>query len=204
MIADGRFGIQRVAQDSLQRLAEFSGDASFITVRRGSYALCLYREEGCGPGRAESLQPGVRNVLGVGASGLALLAALGNAEVDRTLARNARVLATRYPHLTPAVLRGYVAETQARGYALNRGMVNPHTWGIAVVVHDLDGEPNAALSIGTVAERLGPERHEQLAERLFAEAAGLEVRLHELNMRLRGGVGGPLGSDLALVPPEAS
>ena len=67
---------------SLIALAAESGDSSFVSLRRGSYSVCLQREEGDFPIRTHVLQAGARHPLGVGAGAMAILAALTEAEAE--------------------------------------------------------------------------------------------------------------------------
>src|SRR5215510_10050359 len=92
-LASRRFGLLQLAMDSLQRLSKATEDTSFLSVRRGTFAICLYREEGSYPIRTHALQAGFQHPLGAGAGSLAILAALPDEEVAAILRENAKVLA---------------------------------------------------------------------------------------------------------------
>src|SRR5919112_3095237 len=122
-LASTRFGIHPISLRSLVRLSQETGDTAFLSVPRDVYSICVHREEGPYPIRIHALHAGDRHPLGVGAGGLALLAALPDEDVEEILAANADVLADKYPPFSPSALRGLVQDTRARGYALNPGML---------------------------------------------------------------------------------
>lgn len=175
--ASDRFGIHRLAHEGVRRLAQATGDAAFLQVRRDLSVVCLLREDGDYPIRSHVLAPSDRHPLGVGAGGLALLAALPDAEVEATLGANARLLAERYPVLTPALIAGLVAETRERGYAMNRGLLFPGSWGMGIAVRDADGRPSACLSLACIESRMQGDREPELARRLAEEGRLLERKL---------------------------
>lgn len=175
-LAADRFGIHRIAQDGLARLARTSGDTAFLSVRRDVMVVCLHREEGPYPIRTHVLLPGSRHPLGVGGAGLALLAALDDSEVEAALAANAE-LWPAYPMITFERLRELVAEARQRGFAVNPGLVMSDSWGIGVAVRDASGEPVAALSLAAIASRMKPPRLEELGALLIEEGHRLEDQL---------------------------
>lgn len=177
-LASTRFGIHALSLDGLARLAKESGDCAFLSVPRDAFSVCLHREEGQFPIRTHVLQAGDRHPLGVGGGGLALLAALPDTEVEQVLAANAEVLAQRYPTFPPDLLRVLVAETRARGYALNPGILVPGSWGIGVPVRDGAGRPIGALSIAAIESRLAEARQPEIAALLTREARLLEAALN--------------------------
>ncbi|EIM29921.1 IclR family transcriptional regulator [Microvirga lotononidis] len=176
-LASARFGIHSVSLRSLVRLSQETGDTAFLSVPRDVYSICVHREEGPYPIRVHALHAGDRHPLGIGAGSLALLAALSDKEVDEILAANADVLADKYPAFSPAVLRRLVADTRARGYALNPGMMLADSWAIGVAIPGSDGRPVGALSIAATETRLTDERQRELVPLLKREAAWIEARL---------------------------
>ena len=89
-------------------------DTSFVSVKRGNYAICLHREEGTYPVRTHALQAGNQHPLGIGAGSLAMLSALSDDEVERVLAANRKALETQYALLPKAQIREDVADPRAR------------------------------------------------------------------------------------------
>lgn len=176
--AERRYGLQQQALASVVRLAQVSEDAAFISVRRGTHSVCLHREEGTWPIRSHVLQAGDRYPLGVGAHGLALLAAMSPQEASAVTAANAAELAENYPNLTPDwILEHADRVRRSGGIAVNEGTVVPESWAIGIAVPDASGEPAMALSIAAISSRLGPDRQGRLAILLKEEAARLAPTL---------------------------
>ena len=125
IIAAERYGIDRHALDGVSRLAQRTGDAAFLQVRRGNFVVCLAREDGTYPIRSHVLAAGDRHPLGAGAGPLAVLAALDDDEIEAVLAANARLLETDYMTLPLPLIRTLVQETRERGYSMNRGLLFP-------------------------------------------------------------------------------
>ncbi|TDD87046.1 IclR family transcriptional regulator [Saccharopolyspora karakumensis] len=172
--AERRHGLQQQALASVVRLAQVSEDAAFISVRRGTHSVCLHREEGTWPIRSHVLQAGDRYPLGVGAHGLALLAAMSPQEASAVTAANAAELAETYPNITPDWILEQADRIRRRGgVAVNEGTVVPESWAIGIAVPDASGEPAMALSIAAISSRLGPDRQARLAILLKEEAARL-------------------------------
>lgn len=174
--AGRRHDLLEQAADCVARLARASGDSAFLLVPQGDEALCLMRQEGTYPIRTHALLAGDRNPLGVGAGGLALLAALPEPEAAATLDRLGPALAARMGEAA-AEVPGDVARARRLGHAVNPGRVVAGSWGIGVAVRWPDGRPAAALSIAAVDNRLGPARQEELAALLHDEAAVIARRL---------------------------
>jgi len=136
VLASERFGVHRLAAESLVRMAEISGDAALLSVQRGNETVCLAREEGSYPLRSHVLQAGDRHPLGVGAAGIAMLSMLSDEEINGVLATNADRLQAHYVRQAPAALWAQVIETRRNGFALNAGQVFKGSWGVAVAFHD--------------------------------------------------------------------
>ncbi|QCI66799.1 IclR family transcriptional regulator [Phreatobacter stygius] len=178
-LAAERFGIHRLGLEGATRLAQDTGDAAFIQVRRDWVVICLHREDGPYPIRSHVLAAGDRHPLGAGAGGIALLAALPDAEVEQALQANAGLLAERYPMLTRPVLDNLVGEARDKGYGFNRGLLFPGSWGIGMVVRDAQGRPDGCLSLAAIESRMQPDREAYLVQLLQTEVRRLEARLKD-------------------------
>lgn len=177
LMAAGRHGLLKIAALSLTALARDTGDAAFLSVRRGAASVCLHREDGPHPIRTYALMPGQQHPLGVGAGSLAMFAALPETEAEAVLAANADQLAVSYPRLSPETLRRLRSETQASGVALNPGLIFEDSWGLGVALRGPDGALVGALSLAAVESRMREPRRTELVARLRAEAAEIERRL---------------------------
>jgi len=177
ILATPRHGLLETAADALVRLAKASGDTAFVSMRRGSDAVCLYREEGAFPIRTHALETGAQHPLGIGAGSLAMLSALPDAEIEALLVDNADRLASDYPNYTAELLRSDVAMTRARGFALNPGRIVAGSWGVGMALRRPDGSVAGALSLAAIESRMQPPRDAELAALLEHEARDIEARL---------------------------
>ena len=177
--AANRFGIVDVARPSLARLAHRTSDTIFLSLRSGSEAICVDRQEGSYPIKALTLKVGDRRPLGVGAGSLALLAFLPDAEVNEIIAANAKQIAA-YPNYSAALLRTMVEATRRQGHSLNDGHVLPEMYAVGVPVFGRNGRAVAALSIAAISGRIQGERRTNLVGWLKLEARTLEQRIHTL------------------------
>jgi DNA-binding IclR family transcriptional regulator len=169
-IAGSRFGVRRLALPGLARLAEESGDTVYLSVRSALDAVCLDRREGDFPIRTLTLSVGDRRPLGIGAGSLALLSALpeSQAVIEANAARFGRF------GLDADAISALVDRTREAGVAFNYGLVVPGMSALGVAVRNPRGEPEAALSVAAVSQRMEPERRAWLAGLLKREAAALE------------------------------
>ena len=131
--AASRHGLVEMAQGALQRLAERTSDAVFLSVRSGVESICVDRHEGSFPIRTLTLSVGDRRPLGVGAGSLALLAFLSDARIERLIAACARRLAP-YPAFDVASIHGLVKQTRRQGDAFNDGRIVPGMSAVGVPI----------------------------------------------------------------------
>ena len=157
----------------MQRLARMSGDTVFLVIRQGDYCLCLHREEGHFPVKVFTTDVGGRRLLGLGAGGLALMAQLSDAEVERIFDR----LVEEYTEagFTRERLQQAVRRTRAAGYA---DIVDTLTVGVSGVGATFAASPStlAAISFGAITPRLPPERKRDMAQLLMDQLASNQAR----------------------------
>ncbi|MBY4867669.1 IclR family transcriptional regulator [Burkholderia anthina] len=176
-IASERFGLGREAVDAVARLARWSGDSAFLSIRSDVFSVCVLREDGDYPLKTHVLQPGTRHPLGVGAGSLAMLAALDDDEVSRCLKENEETLRKSYASFSSAFLQREVALTRERGFSVNEGLVVSGSWGVGVAVHSPADDVIGALSIAAVESRLPKDRQSEVGRHLMKEAKRLEAHL---------------------------
>lgn len=172
-----RHNLLDASMDSLIELADASGDSSFVSVRRGSYSVCLHREEGSFPIRTHVLQPGARHPLGVGAGAMAILAALSEDEAQNVIDATREERAEKYPGFDDAFIFDELAVARARGWSLNPGMYVANSWAIGVPIHGHGGHALGSISIAAIDSRMAPDRQDELADLLKTEARKIEKRL---------------------------
>jgi DNA-binding IclR family transcriptional regulator len=142
------------ARPWLIRLAALCGDTVLLSTRSGAEAVCIDRESGTYPIRANYLDVGSRRPLGVGAGSLALLSWLPAPEVDAVLADAMSGIRARYPRIDEPLLRAKIDESRGQGFVLLLDVVVERMGGVAMPILGVDGRPAAALSIAALNERL--------------------------------------------------
>jgi DNA-binding IclR family transcriptional regulator len=131
--------------------------------------VCLDRTEGPFPIRSFTGDIGGRVALGVGQGSLAILAFLPEAEREEVIRFNLPRMRD-YQMVDEVYLRTEIARTRELGYTMTNTGVLEGMAGLAVPVLDRNGRAVAALSIGTLADRLKAERLPAAVELLRREA----------------------------------
>jgi DNA-binding IclR family transcriptional regulator len=176
--------LRSICRPALLRLCASLGDTIFLLARSGFDAVCLDRVEGPFPIRTFTGDVGGRIPLGLGQGGLAILAFLPDAEREEVIRFNvARV--REYGALDEVFLRAEIARIRELGYCgrvlgLNEGMA-----GLAVPILDANGHAVAALSVGTLIDRLNAERLPIVADMLKREAAAAAAKINPFDVTLR-------------------
>ncbi|MFP4894028.1 IclR family transcriptional regulator [Paraburkholderia sp. EG304] len=173
LAAEPSYAIQRVAAPVLRSLALETGDWIFFTVRHGLEAICISRASANKQYPQSALRVGDRHPLGLGAGGLAILAAMPDEEVESILRANADRYGAVYTHMSADIVRKQITETRARGYAFIPGTLAPGFWGIAVPLLQEDGNPIAAMVLVSTPARLSDARRAALGDRM--QKLGKEV-----------------------------
>ena len=177
-VGRSRQSIRSVAQHSLSRICQETGDTVFLSVRSGVESVCIDRQEGSFPIKTLTLDIGSRRPLGVGSGSLALLSACRRDEIDDLLMKTQPLLVD-YPRLTLELLRGQVLETTLQGYSFNDERVMPGMSAVGVAVLDAEEMPVAALSVAAITARMAPERRDMIVSLLKNEAVAFSRRLRE-------------------------
>ena len=154
MAMQGRDHIRDRVRPALVQLAALSGDTLLLSTRHGLESVCVDREFGAFPIRANYLDIGSRRPLGAGAGSLAILAWLPNAEVETVLSILDPVLRKRYPRITRQLLTTEIALARERGYAMLLDAVIDQMGGIGVPIFGSDGKPVGAISLAALSQRI--------------------------------------------------
>ncbi|WP_407315207.1 IclR family transcriptional regulator [Pseudomonas sp. nanlin1] len=182
--AGSQGSLRELVRPSLLRLSASLGDSLFLLARSGFDAICLDRSEGPYPIRTFTGDIGGRVALGVGQGSLAILAFLPQAERETVMRYNLPRL--RDFHLYDEVfLRSEVEQVRALGYAARNTGVLPGMAGLAVPILNREGYAVAALSVGTITDRLGPDRLPTVVELLKREAAEIGPKINPFDPTLR-------------------
>lgn len=155
-------------QPVLARISAVCGDAAFAVVREGALSQCIARHVGTHPVQMLIIQVGTRQPLGVGAAGLALLAALPDDEVRAAIAANAPTLG-QYGGMTPERLQILVRTTRERGWSVVGNHATQGVLAAGMAVRNAEGAPVAAISVASTIDRM-PRERQQLVARAMREA----------------------------------
>ena len=150
----GRDHLSDRVRPFLVELAALSGDTLLLSTRHGLESVCIDREFGAFPIRANYLEIGSRRPLGAGAGSLAILAWLPRAEIDTVLNLLEPVLKKRYPRITRTLLNTEIALARERGYAMLLDVVIEQMGGIGVPIFGSDGKPIGAVSVAALSQRI--------------------------------------------------
>ncbi|MCQ4162059.1 IclR family transcriptional regulator [Roseomonas sp. GC11] len=178
-------GLRDLARPALLRLTAALGETLFLLVHNGYDAVCIERSAGPLPIRSFTGDIGGHVPLGLGQGSVAILAFLPPDEQDEIIRHNLQRL-TPYDR-DEASLRAEIAQVRREGHAGGAAGVIPGMAGLAVPVlaPGPEGRAVAALSVGTVTERLTPERRCAIAAILKREAAQIAARLNPFDPALR-------------------
>ncbi len=159
----------------MQKIARISGDTVFLVARQGDYSVCLQREEGHFPVKVFTTNVGERRLLGYGAGGLALLAALPDSEIARVMERNTVEYAQS--GFTPSRMAAAVRKARSAGHA---EIVDTVTKGVSGVGCTFRASPSTVVgvSIGAITSRMSAQRKKELGRLLldhFAAAPGVSI-----------------------------
>jgi DNA-binding IclR family transcriptional regulator len=177
-------GLRALCRPSLLRLSASLGDTIFLLVRSGFDAICLDRSEGPFPIRSFTGDIGGRVALGIGQGAMAILAHLPEGEREEVIRYNLPRV-REFGVLDEVYLRTEIERVRQLGYAgRNTGLLEGMA-GVAVPIVDREGRGVAALSVGTIADRLNADRLPTVVELLKREALAIGPKINPFDVTLR-------------------
>jgi DNA-binding IclR family transcriptional regulator len=159
------------ARRVMTELVASTGESVDLAIRDGDSVVFIDKIDGTHEVRAFT-RSGQRARLHATAAGKVFLAAMPADELARYLA-SPLVAYTAATITDPRTLADVVAETRARGWAINRGELHDEAGALAVSVHDAQGATVAALGLNVPLSRFDAERVRTLVEELRAATARL-------------------------------
>jgi DNA-binding IclR family transcriptional regulator len=177
-------GLRSTARPALLRLSSTLSDSIFLLVRNGFDAVCLDRVEGPFPIRTFTGDIGGKVPLGIGQGSLAILSFLPEEEREAVIRFNVPRLLDR-GGFDEIGLRMQIRNVRKTGFcSLNTGLI-PGMAGVGVPILDSEGRAVAALSIGTLSERLEGDRLPLVVDLIRNEAEGIARQLNPFDPTLR-------------------
>jgi DNA-binding IclR family transcriptional regulator len=177
-------GMRTLCRPALLRLCASLGDTIFLLVKSSFDAVCLDICEGPFPIRSFTGDIGGRVALGVGQGSLAILAFLPEAEREEIIRFNVPRI-RGYGVLDEVYLRTEIERVRQLGYAGRNSGVLDGMAGVAVPILDRTGVAVAALSVGTLAARLGDDRLPMVVELLRRQADAIGPQTNPFDVALR-------------------
>ena len=176
LAAAQQFDIRELCRPIMQRLAQAVGETVYLVQRSGEEAVCIDLVEGPTPIRVVTLEIGSRRPIGLGAGGLAILAALPPDEASRVLGAAEERIQQDWG--VPAdTLRQALERTRADGHST---IVNRITTGVTAIgrsFNDSLGHVFGAVSVAAVNGRMTPSRQKALRPTLVTAAREIEMAL---------------------------
>lgn len=176
--------LRALCHPALLRLSGVLNETIFLMVRSGFDVLCFDRVEGPLPIRSYTSDVGGRIPLGLGQAGTLILASLPSQEQEEIIRFNI----PRLRHLgfiDEVHLRTQIAQAQSQHYAVNQGQgLIQGMGGVAVPITDINKNIVAAISIGTLSERLNDERLPHVLDILQREAHAISKQLNPFDPAL--------------------
>ena len=170
------YDIRDLCDPAMDGLAKETEDTIYLVVRSGFDAVCMHRREGSFPIRTLVLEVGSRRPLGVGAGGLAILAALGNEEQTEIIERVAPKLEA-FGRLTAETVADACTTTRERGAAVIEGTINFGVTAVGYPFRDGMGQAIGALSVAALTQRMATQRIRTITGLLRTACAEVEQRL---------------------------
>lgn len=171
-----QFDMRAACRPAVERLALEAGDTVYVVIRSGDEAVCIERQEGPSPIRVLTLQIGSRRPLGLGAGGLAILAALSDEERTAMVDKVAPRIASEHDFGEKA-LRDSMATTRRQGYSLIRNRITPGVTAIGMAFRDSLGHVLGSVSIAAINARMTPGHITALRPQIEAAVGCIETTL---------------------------
>lgn len=186
LLALPQFRFTQFCQCALDRLAALTEDTIYLSERMGHEAVATDCRQGSYPLQAISLHVGVRRPLGVGAGGLAMLAAMPPQEAWDIVRANAAYLPALGNVDDKFVLRA-IEETRSRSYAYLEDKATRGLAAVGVALRDPHSGVLAAISATAVPQRMAGGRAARIAQAICKEVEAIQAQMAQA-----AGTSGPL------------
>lgn len=176
LVAAHQFDIRELCQPAMERLALEAAETVYLVQRSGTEAVCVDLRQGPTAMRVTALQIGSRRPLGLGAGGLAILAALPDDEANEVLASVAAAIENEW-HFPEAILSASLQEARVRGLAVIENRINPGVRAIGRSFRDSLGHVFGAITVAGSSARMTKARTAAIEGSLREAAQAIERAL---------------------------
>ena len=174
LLAAHRFAVPAKVEALIERAAHELGDTAFLTVRTGLQMVCLTRKEGSYPIKVVAMAPGTRRYLGLGVSGVALLAKMPREEAEAILKENQSRFG-EFGSASLAKVKHRVEFARRAGYAVSESYFTKGVGGIGVAVPTQGATPVFSLSLVGLTNRFRPPRRDEVVSTMNEVAGEIAV-----------------------------
>ncbi len=157
----------------LNRISLRTEESTYLSVRSNRDALCIDVAEGTYPVSANTLLPGSRRPLGVGAGSVALLARLPERECAELIRQNTGRF-ERYSGITAAEVEDAVVACRRCGYALNLGRIIPEVAAVGIAFQVPQSGETVAVIVASVLSRMSDTRRQEVISVIHDEIRRLQ------------------------------
>lgn len=169
------YDIRDLCERAMADLERDTEDTVYLVMRSGFEAVCMHRHEGSFPIRTLVLEVGSRRPLGVGAGGLAVLAAIGDEERAEIIQRVGPTLPAF--GLSEAALTEACRAAQEAGVAVIQNRVSLGVTAVGAHFCDTMGQAIGAISVAALTQRMTPVRVRKISDRVRLAAREIEASL---------------------------
>jgi IclR family acetate operon transcriptional repressor len=173
LTAYGEYSLRELAQPAMLHVRDQTGETVHLVVLDSEHDECVvvHRVDSTQAVRA-FVQVGSHSPLHATASGLAILSAMPDADVDRVLSR-ALPAYTRHTTTDPAALRARIAEVRERGFAVNQGEWRPEVASVSSPIVRTDGTALGSITISIPFSRFSADQVPDFGALVVAASRGL-------------------------------
>ena len=164
------------ARPVLRRLMEQTGETANLGIEQGGQVLFVSQVETQASIRA-FFPPGTLSPMHSSGIGKALMAQMDPTRLKKTLETTALERFTEFTLTYPKALLGDLADTRARGYAIDAEERNIGMRCIAAAVFDIHGEAVAGLSVSGPTSRVGTADIERFSAAVVEAARELSAAI---------------------------
>lgn len=173
LAAQFKVDLRTFARRTLELISAYTEDTVYLLAQSGGYeCVCLDRVEGSYPVKVLTLDVGGRRPLGTNASGLSILGALPEDEVEDIINHNSTIYAESEV-ISENFVRSQVQEFKRNGYVFVSIALGTKTVGIPIL--GADGRPVAAVAVAAIESRMSEKRKDEIVEFMKLEIEKLEV-----------------------------
>jgi DNA-binding IclR family transcriptional regulator len=171
-----QFDVRQLCRPAMEKLASDSAETVYLVQRSGLEAVCIDLVPGPSAVRVVTLQVGSRRPLGLGAGGLAILAALDSDEREDVFQGVAGQIETDW-HFPEQDLRESLERARVDHDAVIRNRITPGVTALGKSFKDSLGQVLGAVTVAGVNARMTDSRLERHRQNLLAATRAIEKAL---------------------------